>query len=209
MKIIRYGSSEPTVEEIESWKAGRRTKITGTRLKDIVVLRGSGEKKGFYELVAERLALPRPENENVMERGHRLETEAISICEQELGKTFNKDLVIWEREDEQAISISPDAYLEDLTEAVEVKCINSADHIKAVLENSYPDEYYFQALQYFIVNEKLEKLHFIMYDPSLTVKQYIRFEINREDVQDEVEKYLEYQRLKLEKINEIVNQLSF
>lgn len=209
MKIIRYGSSEPTVEEIESWKAGRRTKITGTRLKDIVVLRGTGEKKGFYELVAERLALPRPENENVMERGHRLETEAISICEQELGKTFNKDLVIWEREDEQAISISPDAYLEDFTEAVEVKCINSADHIKAVLENAYPDEYYFQALQYFIVNEKLEKLHFIMYDPSLTVKQYIRFEINREDVQDDVEKYLEYQRLKLEKINEIVNQLSF
>ena len=196
-------------ESVEEWKNARIGKITGTRLKDIVVLRGTEEKKGFYQLIAERLATPRPEGEDKMERGHELEVEAIELCEKEIGKKFNKDLVLWMRGDDNSIAISPDGFTEDLKEAAEVKCLSSADHIEAVLKNQYPDEYKFQVLQYFIVNEELKVLHFIMYDPSLSVHQYIRFEIKREDIKDEIEKYKEYERQKLELVKKAVIQLSF
>lgn len=203
MKIIKF-------QEQSDWMNARRTKITGSRLVDVVVLRGTTEKKAFWELVAERLAKPRKEGEKPMERGHELEQIAVELCEKELGKTFNKDLVMWERDDDECIAISPDAYAEDLKEAVEVKCLNSADHIKALVNKGYPEEYRFQIYQYFIVNPELEKLQFVMYDPSFLEKfQYIRFEITREEVQDKVDEYLEYQRKTLERINKIVNEISF
>ncbi len=202
MKILRF-------EDKLQWMEARKTKITGTRLKEIVVLKGTKKKKGFYEQIAERLADSRPEDENKMERGHELEIEAIELCEKELKKKFNHDLVIWERDDNSSISISPDAFLEDLTEAIEVKCLNSADHIKAVIEKEYPSDHKFQVYQYFIVNDELKKLHFVMHDPSLTVHPYVRFEIKREDIQKEINEYLEYQRKELEEIDAIVKELSF
>lgn len=203
MRIKKY-------EDEIAWKEARKTKITGSRLKDIVVLRGTGKKIGFYELIAERLAVPRPEGEDKMARGHELEPVAIALCENELGKTFNKDLVIWERDEEACIAISPDAFLDDLTEAVEVKCLGSAKQIKAIIENQPEDEYKWQYLQYFIVNDKLEKLHVIMYDPSFVESlQYKRFEITREELKEDIATYLEYQRKELEEIGEIVNKLSF
>lgn len=203
MKIVKFDSNE-------EWLEARRTKITGSRLADIVVLRGPNEKKGFWELVAERLANPRPEGENKMERGHSLEVEAVEICEQKLGKEFNKDLAMWERDDNSCIAISPDAYTEDLKEAVEVKCLNSAEHIKCYYEKQWCEDYKFQVYQYFIVNEKLERLYFVMYDPSVIEKcQHIIFTIERKDIQDKIDEYLEYQIVKLEKINSIVKEISF
>ena len=203
MKILKF-------EDNKSWMDARRTKITGSRLSEIVVLRGTNEKKGFWELIAERLAKPRPEGEKVMERGHELEIEAVEILEKKLGITFNKDLVLWERDDNSSIAISPDAYKEDLKAAVEVKCLNSAEHIKCYYEKQWPDEYRFQIYQYFIVNPDLEILYFVMYDPSLIEKcQFILFVLVRIDFEDEIDKYLEYQRIKLEKVNEIVNEISF
>ena len=47
-----------TFETKEAWAEARRGKITGTRLKDIIVKRGTGKKIGFYELIAERLGIP-------------------------------------------------------------------------------------------------------------------------------------------------------
>ena len=197
-------------DDNESWMLERLTKITGSRLKEIVVLRGTEEKVGFWKLIAERLAKPRDKDEKVMERGHNLEVEAVELCEKELGVEFIKDLVLWERDDNSCIAISPDAYKADLTEACEVKCLNSAEHIQCYYEKHWPEEYKFQFYQYFIVNSDLQILHVIMFDPSVIEKcQYIRFDITREEVQEEVDRYLEYQRQKLEKVNSIVNEISF
>lgn len=193
----------------EEWLVARNGKITGTRLKDIIVLRGTNEKKAFYELIAERLAINRPDGEDKMTRGHILEPEAVELCEKEIKKTFNKDLVIWQREDNESIAMSPDAFTEDLKEAIEVKCLNSADHIKAVILGVYPEDYEYQIYQYFIVNDKLKTLHFVMYDPSLSVHQYIRFEIKRKDIQEKIDQLLEYEQKKLREINEIITKLSF
>jgi len=197
-------------ETLDEWMSERLTKITGSRLKDIVVLRGTNEKVGFWQLVAERLARPRDKGEKVMDRGHELEIVAVDLCSKELGKEFITDLVMWERDDNSSIAISPDAYLEDLTEAVEAKCLNSAEHIQCYYENHYPEEFRFQVFQYFIVNDDLRVLHVVMYDPSVIEKcQYIRFDVKREEVEEEISKYKEYQIDKLEKVNSIVNEISF
>lgn len=201
MKLRKFNSEE-------EWILNRRTKITGTRLGNLVVKRGDGNKAEFYKLIAERISKP-INGENPMERGQRLEQEAVEILETKLGKTFIKDLVMWERDDNEHISISPDAYSEDFKEAVEVKCLSSHEHIETYLNNEIPKEYEFQALQYFIVNDDLETLYFTLYDPRLIVKEHFYITIKREDVQEEVDKYLQYQIDKLNKINEIVLELSF
>ena len=72
MKILKY-------ENIEEWLEARRGKITGTRLKDLIMKRSSKHKIGFYELIAERVAIP-ANDENVMDRGHRLEELALDRC---------------------------------------------------------------------------------------------------------------------------------
>lgn len=199
------------------WLAARQGKITGTRLKDVVVKRGNGRKIGFYELIAERIGVP-ADDENPMERGARLESEAIERFTQETGKSVDTSLIIWTRDDNENIALSPDGVVSE-TEAVEVKCLSSARHIEAYLTQKIPDEYEFQALQYFIVNDKLEKLNFVCYDPRFAMfvepgtrkvaLDYFVIEMKREDVQEQVAEYLEYQRNIIKEVEEIVNTLTF
>lgn len=221
MQILKF-------ESREEWLFNRRGKITGSRLKDIVVKRGTGKKIGYYELIAERLGVPPETDENAMERGHRLEVEALDRFEKETGRKVDRSLYIWTRDDNESIAVSPDGVVEetDATEAVEAKCLSSARHIEAWLTKEIPDEYQFQKLQYFIVNDKLEKLHFVFFDPRFAMftpsgelqvgedvrkvpLDYFELEINRADVQKEVDEYLEYQRKVIEEVNKIVNEITF
>jgi predicted phage-related endonuclease len=199
MKTLKFDTQE-------EWLEARKCKITGSRLKDIIVKRGTGMKIGYYELIAERIALPATA-ESAMDRGHRLEEEAILKFEKETGKQVNKDLVIWVRDDNDSIAISPDGYIGD-TEAVEVKCLSSARHIQAFFEK-IPSEYEEQVIQYFIVNEKLEKLYFCFYDPRLQVKDFFYFEVTREEKQDKIQEYLDYQVNILDAVNTIVAEWTF
>lgn len=192
----------------EEWLEARRGKITGSRLKDIVVKRGTSEKLGFYEIIAERLATT-PEDENAMHRGTRLEEEAIQKFSEKTGLTVDTSLVIWEREDNPSIAISPDGVI-GKKGAVEVKCLSSARHIEAKLTGQYPKDYHEQILQYFIVNDELEVLHFVMYDPRMPEKlQLVMFQIFRFDIEDEIREMHEYEEQKLKQIEEIINQLTF
>jgi len=200
MKTIKYNSKE-------DWFAGRVGKITGSRLKDIVVRRGTGKKIGYYELIAERLGIP-ADGENPMDRGTRLEPEAVDMFIKETGKKIDAGLYIWTRDDDESIAISPDGVI-GKTEALECKCLSSAKHIEAYLTQQVPDEYEFQKLQYFIVNDKLKTLYFAFYDPRLLVKPFFYLTINRKDVEEEVKQYLEYQRNVLAEVNEVVNNLTF
>jgi len=191
----------------EDWLSARIGKITGSRLKDIIVKRGNGKKLGFYELIAERLATL-PDGENPMDRGTRLEEEAIARFSKETGKKVDTSLVIWQRDDNENIAISPDGFI-GVTEAVEAKCLASARHIEAFLTQLVPDEYYFQALQYFMVNDKLKTLYFIFYDPRIPAKNFFYLTLKRSDLKDEIKMYLDYQKQTIEEVNEIVNKLTF
>lgn len=195
-------------ETKEDWLIARRGKITGSSLKDIIVKRGTGKKIGFYKLIAERLAIPEGTEENAMDRGTRLELEALERFEKETGKKVDNSLVIWSRDDNASIAISPDGIISE-TEAVEVKCLASERHIQALLEDKVPDDYWEQVLQYFAVNDKLETLYFAMYDPRLYKKDFFYFTITREQVQEEVTYILDYQKQILAEVEQITNELTF
>lgn len=196
-----------TFQTREEWLEARKCKITGSRLKNLIVKRGTGKKIGYYELIAERLGLS-ADDEDPMDRGTRLESEAIDKFKEVTKKKVNTDLLIWMRDDNENIAISPDGVISE-KEAVEVKCLSSARHLEAYLTNQIPPEYEEQVLQYFIVNDKLQKLYFVFYDPRVTVKDFFFKEITREEVQEDVEDYLAYQKDILREINEIVTSLTF
>ena len=192
----------------DEWSEARRGKITGTRLKDIVVKRGTGKKIGYYELIAERLATEPEGDETPMERGTRLEAEAIERFIKETGAEVDTSLVLWTRDDNESIAVSPDGFIGE-TEAVETKCLSSARHIEAFLTQQIPDEYEMQVVQYFIVNDKLEKLHFVFYDPRVPCKDYFEIVVTRSDIQESIDATLEYERAVLEEVNQIVVDLTF
>jgi putative phage-type endonuclease len=196
-----------TFQSREDWLNARRGKITGSRLKDIIVKRGTGKKIGYYELIAERIGLPADE-ENPMDRGTRLEEECIARYQGETGNKVNTDLVIWTRDDNDSIAVSPDGEI-DREHAVECKCLGSARHLEAYLTKEVPSEYAEQGIQYFIVNDDLQKLDFAFYDPRIPAIDFFIITLTREQLQDKIDEYLEYQKTTLKEIDEIVNQLTF
>lgn len=204
--IYRNNMKTLTFKTQEEWLEARLGRVTGTRLKDLVNKRGGKPKIGYYELIAERIAIPASE-ENVMDRGHRLEDEAVQLFAEGIEKKINTDLVLWCRDDNENIAISPDGYIGE-TEAVEVKCLSSARHIEAWLTKEIPAEYHEQVVQYFVVNDKLEKLYFVFYDPRMP-KDFFYLEVSRPDVQKTVDEYLELEIMVLAQIEEIEKQLTF
>jgi predicted phage-related endonuclease len=192
----------------DDWIASRLGKITGSRLKDIVVKRGTGEKIGFYEIIAERIA-QQSDGENPMLRGTRLEDEALEMFSNKIGEDIDNSLVIWEHETIKNIAVSPDGSIGN-KKAVEVKCLSSAKHIEAIITKKIPEEYEFQKLQYFIVNEELETLYFVLYDPRMPEHlQLYYFVVNREDIAEDIETYFNYQKDKLTQIEKIITELTF
>lgn len=195
-------------ENKEDWLVARRGKITGSRLASIIVKRGTGRKIGFYELIAERIATEPDSGETPMDRGARLEEEALERFTKETGKKVDSSLKIWVRDDNESIAISPDGIISP-TQAVEAKCLSSARHVEALLTKSIPSDYEEQMLQYFIVNDQLKTLYFVFYDPRIPGNDFFYIEVNRKDVQAKVDEYLEYQRKTLEEVNKIVIDLTF
>jgi len=199
MKILKFNDRQ-------SWLDSRIGKITGTRLKDLISLRGTGRKKGFYELIAERVALP-ADGENPMDRGSRLQEEALARFAKDAGKKVDTSFVMWVSDDNESIAITPDGVV-GKTEAIETKCLNSVSHIEAWLTQKMPSEYQFQALQYFIVNPQLKTLYFAFYDPRIPHKDFFYLIINRKDVEEDIEKYKQEQLEILAEIEKITLELT-
>jgi len=203
MKLIQIS------QNTDEWLEFRKGKITGSKLKDIVSLRGKN-KIGYYQLIADRLAIE-PDLEDPRERGHRLEEEAIerfskeSKKEVEIGLTCVSDF-------NPNIMVSPDGLIgkDDIYhEAVEIKCLSDARHIEAVLSETYPDAYHFQILQYFIVIETLQKLSLVFYTDRIPSADYKVFEVTREELLPLIETYKEMEEKYLREIDEIVTKLAF
>lgn len=206
MRIIQVDQNTP------EWLEARKGKITGSKLKDIVVKRGNGKKIGFYQLIADRLAIDEAPIDP-RQRGHSLEHEALEMFEQQTGTQVNKDVGICVSDINEAIAISPDGLIADedgvYRSAVEVKCLGSARHIEAVLTDELPDEYQFQALQYFIVIDELEVLYFTMYDPRVVAKPLHIIQLAREDYEADIELYRDYQVKTLQEVDAALTKLAF
>ena len=199
-----------TYTDREEWLQARKGKITGSRLADIIVKRGTGKKIGFYELIAERLSTD-PEglafDETPMERGTRLEPEAMACFVEVTGKKVDTSLVMWSRDDNDSIAVSPDGFIGKL-EAVETKCLSSAKHLKAYLTQQVPEDYEEQVTQYFIVNDQLRTLWLAFYDPRIPLLDFFFLEVKRADIEDDIEDYLEQERNVIAEVDKIVLEIT-
>lgn len=177
----------------------------------IALLANAPRKKGFYETIAERLSIPR-DDEDRMARGLRLEQEAREWFETSYHKEITQ-VGICQSDRHPSIINSPDGLIANsdgiYTEAVEIKCLNSASHIQAVVEQDVPEEYWGQKQQYFVVNEKLEKLYFVFFDPSIASVPYYVVEITRESLGEWPQRLLEFQLAQLAQMDKIIEQLAF
>lgn len=206
MKTIKF-------ESREAWLNARLGKITGSRLKDVLPGKDGGIKKGRWQLVAERLigSAAIDDDEKAMDRGTRLEPEALERFTKETGIKLDTSLVMWEREDDSSVAISPDGF-KGKTIGAEAKCLNAASHIEARVTNKIPKNtagYEEQAIQYFIVNDKLKTLYFIFYDPRFPKGlDFFYLTINRKEIKKQVEEYLQEQREALKWARDIVNSLT-
>lgn len=213
MKIIEVeqGSSE--------WLSFREGKRTGTSIgKLFAKSRKTGEMYDtekplvtLYQKVAERLAEGTGDDdglESSRERGKELEQEAIDCAEEKLNLKLIRGGV-WQADDDENHIESPDAYTKDLKTAVEIKCLSSARHIQAIVEDLPPQEYLAEYYNYFLVNEKLEKLYVFLYDPRFMIEglTWHAFEIKREDIAYEIERMRDVDEFAEHTINAICGLL--
>lgn len=198
----RYNLEQRTPE----WDIIRAGKVTGTKLKGLM-----GRTRNEWEnlLVAERLAMTGIE-ETDMDRGNRLEPEAIIHFEKYFGVTVDR-IGFTTHDDNKYVACSPDGLIlkdgtSKFTEAVEVKCLAGKRHVGAFFDKidvkekwdpkdgpiSYwsvvPSEYQPQCLQYFIVNDDLEKLYFCFYSELISEIPMIVVQITRKEIEGEIAK---------------------
>jgi hypothetical protein len=197
-------------QNTDEWFDFRRGKISGSKLKDLCSKRG-GRKKGFYQLIADRLE-EAADYEDPRERGHRLEDEGLAEFEKKYGLEVNKDCGIWQSDLNPNLIVSPDGGIEidgEYVAAVEMKCLGGANHVQAVIENKIPDDYWEQAIQYFVINEKLETLYFTFYHPLIpSVKLHV-IELKRADMEEYAKEMETFELKQLEEIEKIVAELAF
>lgn len=181
----------------------------------------SEPKKHFYEIVADRVARPVTPNDyedrlngepfSMMARGHILEPEAIAAFEEKTGKQVDKESVVWVSDYDENAYVSPDGAITGkdgkVREACEVKCLSSAEVIKCFDENHYPKEYEPQVLKYFMVNEDLETLHFIIFTDLIPGLELQIFDINRNDVEERLAEARAFEKVSLKRIDELASKI--
>lgn len=185
-----------------------------TEEEKAVLASESDKKLEFYRVIAEKLSTA-PDDEERRDRGHRLESEGAD----RFGMEFNKKLEVvgcCVSDVDDRIINSPDRLVKPkkagiYTEAVEVKCLSSARHLQAIIENQVPEEFFTQKVQYFCVNEKLEKLYFVFYDDRFKYRnlQLHVIEVTRESLGHWPETMIKYQLAQLKDMDEIIERLAF
>lgn len=187
------------------WDQIRKGKITGTTLKAVMGT-PKARQEAIYDLVAERLTKGNPDyEENPRDRGHRLEGEAVAAFEFETGKRVERT-GFCEDDSNEFIAQSPDGLIGE-TAAVEIKCPFGKNHIKAWVKNEVPDEYYWQVVQYFVVNEKLELLYFVSYNPEIPIHPLHIIEVKKQDVFEHVRGARVAQEAFLGEVNKILKDI--
>lgn len=190
--------------------------------EELAKLKLAGEpKERFYEIIAERVARPITPNDyldqlngepfSMMARGHILEPEAITAFEAKTGKKVDEDSVVWISDYDPNAYVSPDGVITNkdgkATEAVEVKCLSSAKVVKAYLEKKYPKEYAPQVLKYFMVNDDLEVLHFVIYTDVIPGLELQIFDIKREDMEEQYTEAKVFEKVILKRIDQAASKI--
>lgn len=175
----------------KEWHDSRMCKVTGTKLKAVM---GTAEARRslIAELIAEEATEQSKAFVTTaeMERGNAEEIFAIRAYEAKTGKKVER-VGMCVHDEHDWIALSPDGLIKDeagkYSEATEVKCPDSKKAILYRIENmipmeetgllgakgnplagapflGIPSEYKWQVVHYFLVNNDLKKLHFLIYD---------------------------------------------
>jgi len=81
------------------------------------------------------------------------------------------------------LAMSPDRLTPDRTGGVEVKCPSTKTHIRTIRMGGLPNEHKYQVLQYFLINEDLQWLDFVSYDPRFAPRPLYIHRVTRDEVQ--------------------------
>jgi hypothetical protein len=218
MKVLEIEQRSP------EWMSFREGKITGTKLgkifqksrKDEELYDTTKPAQEFYQMVADRLAVGTADDgdgdglTSTAQRGRDLEDEAISRAEQELGMKFVRGGV-WQAGESHIHS--PDAYTKNMKTGLEIKCVSSANHIKAIInDDPYKlgkEDYFGEYINYFLANPELDTLIVFLYDPRfiLSKLQWHSWKIKREDMTYKVARMEDIKDEALQQVNEAVAKL--
>lgn len=195
---IIQGSSE--------WLQKRKGVISGTVLKSLMGT-PKAKQEQIYETVAERLTLGVDDGdyESPMDRGIRLEDEAIAMFELEKGIVVEKTGFV-ECDENSFIGYSPDGLIGE-GEDIEVKCPLGKNYVKMWLKNEIPEEYIWQTVQAFIVNPKLKKRYFVGYHPDISIHPLHIIEVTRETIENKISEAKVAQEQFLEEVDKILKDL--
>lgn len=162
----------------EEWHKERYGKIGGTSAGDLM------SKTSFDKLKLELIgsALEPFELEDsftstAMQRGIELEPLARQYLEDYTGLVFNE--YGWLQSEIDCLGISPDGLTEDQKISCEIKCPSKSVHMSYIFGSILP--YFWQNINYFAINPKLEKHYFISYRPESMIPGHI-IELTRDTI---------------------------
>ena len=189
------------------WFEIRLGKITGSRLKQVM----STKSLDLVDELIDELETGRISNDTfiseAMQRGTDLEPLAVQVYEDLKGiKTTQVGFI--QSDTMPMVGLSPDRLIGD-NGALEVKCPDTKNHIRAIRHNKLPTQHLYQIIMYFIVHEKLEWLDFMSYDPRLIKRPVFIFRVNREDLSDKIEECTESLEKFITKFNKINDEIFF
>jgi putative phage-type endonuclease len=187
----------------EEWQFIRKGKVSGTQAKGMM---GTSPARitAMYENLGESLkvGVDSDEYESPIARGNRLEPEAREAYELQTGRIVD-EIGFAEHETENQLGNSPDGLVGD-DGAIEIKCPEHTNYMRYWLNleeidgriayvginKEIPKDYLWQVAQYFLVNEKLQWLDFIVYNPDITVYPMHVIHVTREDMQPSIDALL-------------------
>ena len=178
-------------------------------------------KKRYYEMLAERVARPLTPNDyadqlngepfSMMARGHILEPVIAENFAKAYNKKLDEDSVVWVSDDDPNSFISPDRTITDkdgkVREALEIKALSSANVLEIWKTNEIPAEYRPQIVKYFIINEDLETLYWVVGTDLIPGLELQVFPVKREEVEDEIREMKAFEKLILKMAEDDVKKL--
>ena len=120
----------------------------------------------MYSLIYEKIAPLQDTYQSwAMERGHIVESVVKELFDHKNINTVG----FLRRTDNDCIGISPDGIIFEngiITKAVEIKAPLGKNFVKYWIQDTIPDEYFYQVVMYFVVIDTLESLDFIIHNPE-------------------------------------------
>ncbi len=189
-------------QQTPEWFSIKKGVISGTQLKAIMGT-PKARQEAIYDIIGERLMVGIYDDyETPIQRGNRLEPEAIATYEIETGYQV-ETIGFCESDESEHMGSSPDGLIGE-SGAVEIKCPEHKNYVKYWITNEVPDEYIWQCTQYFVINEKLEWLDFVAYNPDIPIHPIHIIHVTRSEMMGRIEKAEKEQKIFLAEVNTIL-----